>query len=360
MASLVLERLFDRHYFDGSAALSRFRKQAATATFDFDVEGQIDEQTFPPQAELTQGMPSFIYYHVPGTGFGSVRRPTASGPSIDKRLADGIGLNRGCPIRLAHALDVLFTLRPEDQAEPLAMLKAQTSHLCAVEELLWLTWWKDQREVTRGLELVEAKVEKQPAKNVDWFFISGDTPVYLEAKFRQTDWARNADGEAAHVSDSLFARIGSKFPKEKSRIQRCVAGITGFAELDENFLALSEKKLLATNGLNAILYRTLSGPMYVCSLDRSTAIELASLIRLPEARDYPYPYPVMFNRAHHERRKATNPKQQLHFKGLMHVIVVPADQPTIPVETLYPYRYEIPKWSAKGDPIPDYVPPFID
>jgi hypothetical protein len=100
--------------------------------------------------------------------------------------------------------------------------------------------------------------------------------------------------------------------------------------------------------------------MYVCSLDRSTAIELASLIRLPKAGDYPYPYPVMFNRAHQERRKTASPKQRPRFKGSMHVMVCPADQPDIPIDSTHPYRYEIPEWNAKGDPIPEYIPPFTE
>jgi len=150
-----LEGLFDRHYPDGPGALQRFRKLLANAQLDFDVEASIHELEAQPQASFPRGMPSFIHYYVYGTPFGTVKkRPADASDPQHAFSSDGIGLNMGCPIRLAHALDVLFSLKPEDQKERLGQIRARKNHFACVEELLWLTLWKRQTEVIRGGELV--------------------------------------------------------------------------------------------------------------------------------------------------------------------------------------------------------------
>src|SRR3989442_7759425 len=199
----ALETLFDRHYPDGSSALKRFREHLAEARLDFDVEANINVLDSPPQASFPRGLPSFIRYYIYGTQFGTVKkfllvqviRPTPS--------SDGIGLNMGCPIRLSRALHVLFSLKSEDQKEPLTQVRARKNHFAYVEELLWLTRWKQQTEVGRGGELVP-KVSGNKAGDIDWFFISNGTPIYLEAKYRPTDWMRTRDCGGEAVDEVFF------------------------------------------------------------------------------------------------------------------------------------------------------------
>ena len=126
----ALDTLFDRHYPDASNALKRFREHLAAAQLDFDVEASIEVLDSPPQASFPHGLPSFIHYYIYGTQFGTVK----TDDSAHAFTSDGIGLNMGCPIRLARALDVLFSLKPEDQNEPLAQIRARKNHFACVED----------------------------------------------------------------------------------------------------------------------------------------------------------------------------------------------------------------------------------
>jgi hypothetical protein len=361
----ALETLFDRHYLDGSSALKRFRKHLAEAQLDFDVEANINVLDSPAQAGFPHGLPSFIHYYIYGTQFGTVKKlPVGADDPAHAFTSDGIGLNMGCPIRLSRALDVLFSLKPEDKKEPLAQIRARKNHLACVEELLWLTLWRHQTEVGRGGELVP-QMNGEKVGDVDWFFISNETPIYLEAKFRPTDWMRNPDCGGEVVDEDFFGKIGHKFPAERSSLRRCVAAITGFAEpghddTDNSFFALCEKKLLSTPGLDAILYRSLLGPIYVCSLDQDIVAQIFALIRYPEFGEYPLCYPVLFNRKLRGDRVAIKKQTRLPEQGRIVFAIVPNNRPIPSFQPQYPYRCSIPKRGRKGEPHFQNVPPFLN
>jgi len=363
----LLTKLFDRHYKDGAATLIRFQANLAAASLSFDVVANVRERVFSPQAGFPQGMPSFIYYHIHGTRFGSTKAPPSRAEDPAHAVSsDGIGLNMGCPIRLAHALDALFALRPEDRKEPLSQLKAPNNHFACVEELLWLTLWKQQTEMTRGGELV-GRNDGQKGKDVDWFFFSAGVPIYLEVKYRPTDWMRVTDLGEQVIDEQFFGDIGSKFPRERSVLRICVGAISGFAEPitgfsdpDNSFFALCEKKLLSTPGLSAILYRSLLGPIYVCSLEQAVVAKLAGCVLFPESGEYPLSYPIVFNRALKEQRLENKKRAQLRERGLVIFAIVPTNRPTPAFTPQFPYRYRIAKRTARGEPEFEYVPPFLD
>ena len=270
----------------------------------------------------------------------------------------------GCPIRLSHALDVLFSLKPEDQKEPLAQIRARKNHFACVEELLWLTLWKQQTEVGRGGELVP-HVNGNKTGDVDWFFFSNGTPIYLEAKYKPTDWMRNPDCGGKAVGGGFFGEIGHKFPPERSAFRKCVAAITGFAEPEHNnanntFFAQCEKKLLSTPGLDAILYRSLLGSIYVCSLDKEVVAQIFALIRYPEFREYPLSYPVFFDRKLREERAAIKTQTRLPERGRIVFAIAPDNKPNPSFQPEYPYRCSIPKRGRKGEPHFQYIPPFLN
>jgi hypothetical protein len=362
-----LEELFERHYPDPKSALVRFRKHLAEAKLDFDVEANISELTSPPNPSFPKGIPSFIYYYVPGSQFGSVKKlPTGANDPAHIFSSDGIGLNMGCPIRLARALDVLFSLKIEDRKEPLGLIRAPRNHFACVEELLWLTLWKRQAEVCRGGELV-SQINGHKAADIDWFFISGGTPIYLEAKFRPTDWMRSQDCGGRTLNEGFFGEIGRKFPSEKSALHKRLAAITGFSEpitdfADPNntFFALCEKKLLSTPGLDGILYRSLLGGIYVCSLDEKTVSEISQLIQFPEFREYPPGYPVVFNRELREQRAAIEKQTRMPEQGRIIFAIVPYNKPTPSFQPQFPYRCNIPKRGKKGEPNFEDIPAFLN
>jgi hypothetical protein len=364
--STALEKLFDRHFPDGPNELKCFRQRLEEVQLAFDVEANIREQILPPQPGFPNGLPSFIYYYIKGTQFGTGKRlPVGHGDPRHIFTSDGIGLNMGCPIRLARALAVLFSLKPDDRREPLAQISAVKNHFSCVEELLWLTVWRKQTEVTRGGELVQKTNGNKPP-DVDWFFFCDGIPIYLESKFRPTDWVRTPDCGARGVEDRFFGKIGRKFPPEKSAFRKCLAAITGFAEpisgspaADSRFWALCEKKLTSTPGLDAVLYRSMLGPIYICSLYPEVVSQIGPLIRVPELIEYPPCYPIVFNRQLRDQRTANEIPTPLPERGRVIFAILPDNKPSPVFRPQYPYRFQIPERNKDGEPVFKYVPPFL-
>jgi hypothetical protein len=357
VANSPLERLFERHFSDWKAALHKFRHHLELTGLDFRLEENIFEREFPDQPGFPKNLPSSIYYFISGSGFGSVKRPSSTADSSTHLCtSDGVSLNMGCPVRLARALDMLFSLDEEDRREPLLNIKTRENHFATVEEVLWLTLWKQQSGITRGGEL-QKREDTQKAKDIDWFFWSDAQPIYLEVKFRKTDWMRLADGQQGQLRRAFFDDIGSKFPKEESVFQKCIVGITGFAEPDDSFYSLCEKKLISTPALSGVLFRTLLGPVTICSLNPATVMALAERLRFPHWREYPLHYQVAFNRILQQKRLTNKPRKRFPEKGRLFYAKVPGPAPTFNPQ--FPMRFKIPQWSSTGLPTLEHVPPFL-
>lgn len=353
-----LELLFERHFADSSAELRRFRDNLAAAGLNFDVEQNVDQIVVSNHPGLPSWLPPFVFYFVSGTGYGSVR-PASGHESIlasHMGTSDGIGLNFGCPIRLHRALNVLFSLNLEDRHEPLLLLRAARTHFAAVEELLWLTLWKQPSAISRGGELANT-VSVGKRRDIDWFFVVEGQPIYLEAKFRPTDWMRGADQRQGVVQDNFFRDIGSKFPMERSTFRKCVAGITGYAETDDGFFYLAERKLISTPGFDAILYRSLLGPITICGLDPDTVFGLGIRLQYPDLGEYPPYYWTNFNRLLQQKRMEVAKPKAFPEKGLLYCAIVPGPVPKVTMQ--YPVRFSIPKWKPDGRPEFAYVPPLL-
>ena len=77
----LLLRLFARHLRSPLRAIERLRSLVAEVGLPFDTVVQPREAIFPPQPGLPHGLPSFIYYFVPGSGQGSEVPLPASAPA---------------------------------------------------------------------------------------------------------------------------------------------------------------------------------------------------------------------------------------------------------------------------------------
>src|SRR5581483_5991249 len=351
-----LDRLFARHFPNGPGALDRFRRQLAAANLDFPVEESIIIAEPADIPELGIKLPAAVHYFIPGAGFGSIKTSAESStPARQLFTSDGMGLNAGCPVRLARALEMLSSLAPEERLEPLANLRASKTHLATVEEILWLTVWKEQREIRRGGELLHSMGQK--ARDIDWFFWSRQIPIYLEAKYRPTDWMRLADRGATRVRDSLFSDIGSKFPREKPALQMHIGAITGFAEPDASFFGNCERKLLSTPGLNAFLYRSLLGSIYVCSLSERTTLLLAECVQFPPAGEYPLSYGVQFDRRLQAQRLAKEGSSEARPTDRLKIAALPFVSKSVRLK--YPPRFKLMGWHANGLPKFANVPAFL-
>src|SRR6266508_1045316 len=185
----LLIRLLQRHFADPVAALRRLDAHLASVELPFDLKAQLRELSYPPQPGLPTGMPSFIYYFVPNS-----RRGTDQPPQEDPlhpsfvNACDGVGLNLGCPVRLLRALDALAQLSPVDQRPPRACLRTAPEHLSAIEELLWRSGWKSPSSLWRGGQFAGI------SGDVDWALQASGYPIYVEAKFRRSDWPLLSDG----------------------------------------------------------------------------------------------------------------------------------------------------------------------
>lgn len=296
----VLLRLFGRHYDDAVAALLRLDKRLADISLPFDLRAQLREMSYPPQPKLPKGLPSFIYYYVPNSGWGS-QNPFPADP-LDKSFvycSDGIGLNLGCPVRLLRALDALARLPSSDQKEVKEGLASSTKHLATVEELLWLDGWKSPSELRRGPKLPGAR------GHVDWALKVAGHPVYLEAKFRPSDWPRNTDqGTFIPIGGSFLGKAAHKFPSRPSDAALHLVGITGFENISREIVHLIGRELEANPQIHGAIFRSFAQMTHVLSIEPGIWAEVAGFLATAVARDFPTNYFIPFHIEERERRLA--------------------------------------------------------
>lgn len=347
----ILVRLFKRHFDDPAQALLRLDRHLEQISLPFGLRNQLRELTFPAQQGLPNGVPSLVYYYVPGSGWGSVNQPPTDPLAMSFVYGgDGIGLNLGCPVRLLRAFDVLAQLPAEDQNEAKDGLASSTKHLATVEELLWSTGWKSQSELRCGGTIPGAKGD------VDWTFKAAGCPIYLEAKFRPSDWPRITDeGSYIPKAGSFLSKAAHKFPHPPRVPSLHLVGVIGFANLTEDVLQLIGQELEAAPQIHAVVVRSLVQMTHVIARDIETRDKVLSLLAVPSLRDYPINYVVLFHRGQRKQRLADRQKRtpgkreptpytvvcaglQPHFDAKLFV------RPTVP------FAADIPSRKADGEP----------
>jgi hypothetical protein len=277
----LLLRLFGRHFDDAVAALVRLDKHLSDLTLPFDLRAQLRELRHPPQPGLPKGIPSLIYYYVPSSGWGSTN-PFPSNPLNNNFVysSDGIGLNLGCPVRLLRAFDALARLPSADHHEIGESLASSTKHLATVEELLWVNGWKSPSELRRGGTLAGAR------GNVDWALNADGCPVYVEAKFRPSDWPRNTDqGTFVPIGGSFLAKAAHKFPKSPRDAALHLVAITAFENITSDIVHLIGAELESHPQIHAVVFRTFAQMTHVLSLDVGIRDHVLGLLAPPSVRE---------------------------------------------------------------------------
>lgn len=343
-------RLFHRHFEDSISAIQRLEKNLQTVALPFgSLNEQLRELPFPAQPCLPNGSPSFIYYFVPGSGWGTQipapKNPLDSGFTL---TADGIGMNMGCPVRLAHALDALSRLRPEDQLPIKNELRVATKHLAIVEELLWLHGWKALSQVRRGGNLVGNG-------DVDWFLDANGYPLYLEAKFRPSDWARlSDDGTHRSAKGALLKNAAKKFPLTHKGVPHIV-GITGLGDLTEEFVHDFGVELEMYPQIHGLIYRSLSQMTHAISLYPGIVKGLLDTIEQPSIREFPTNYIVNWHIGQRNERVAKRNALSSGEKTAVSKVICRGIEPrydaevvTIPEDS---YRIHIDNRGFDGEPI---------
>jgi hypothetical protein len=301
-------------------------------------------------------MPSFIYYFVPNSRRGT-DQPTPENPLHPSfvNACDGVGLNLGCPVRLLRALDALAQLSPVDQQSPRAGLRTASEHLSTVEELLWLTGWKSPSSLRRGGQFARINGD------VDWALQANGFPIFVEAKFRRSDWPRLSDGSTfSRMGEGFLSRAAHKFPDPPQVAALHVVGVTTFDNIDEDIMHGIGHELEASPQIHAVVIRSLLQMTHIISLSVEVRDNVLGLLNVPLILDYPANLGVLYHREQRDKRIASRPQRaevtpskavcwSLQPQG---VVPFPMPEPGI-------YRLNIPSRGSDGEPHFQIVPRYL-
>ena len=353
----LILRLFDRHFDDPHSALRRLENHLSKVRLPFDLAEQLRELPHPSQPDV-ETMPSLIYYFVPGSRWGTEKptHPDPVDPSFTKN-ADGIGLNMGCPVRLLRALDWLACLSPGDQKQVEANFVNLPHHLATVEELLWLTVWNSPSGMCRGGKIAGA------SGDIDWLLEVMGTRLYLEAKFRPSDWPRLADkGTFVPMAGSFLGKAAHKFVNSERGHATNVVGITGLDNLDVSIAHQIGCELEMHPQIHAVVFRDFLSRTHVLSLDLGIRDLVWSLLATPNAKDFPVNYLTCYNIKNRDERVA----QRLADGGVVSTATSKMfccalrprnlDQISMPDDA---YRANIVARSNNGEPQFEVIPKYL-
>ncbi|MDP2136520.1 MAG: hypothetical protein Q8J74_01580 [Candidatus Didemnitutus sp.] len=351
----LLLQLLRRHRSDPDAAAERLRAWVEKNRPPFDPVGGLRQLVYPPQPRLPDGLPPFTYYFVPGSGQGS-ERTIPSDPTCLSFLkdADGIGLNLGCPLRLVRAIDALALIPEEEAALSLASLCDPRNHLAAVEETLWMTGWRSGK-IRRGGRL------PGQSGDVDWRIEVESVVVLLEAKFRRSDWARLVDYDTfLKAGDGFLSKALHKFPIEAAAGELHVVGVTTFDAVSETLLDSISAELLAAPQVHGIVIRSLLQMTHILARDETVAEKVKSLLLVPDARDLPDHYPVLFHIEQRDQRRVLRPPL-VPGKGkpAAHRWIDPVNGRTIDLPEPAMYRMSLASRAANGEPTFTMIPKYL-
>jgi len=357
LADQILARLFQRHFDDPIRALQRFERLVSSVELPFDLKTQLRELDFPPQPTL-RNPPKFVYYFVPNSkkGTDKVINPAKFPNPLHEvylNTADGIGINLGCPVRLFRALEALQRLPEPDQKNPREGLKDPLEHLTAIEELLWLFGWKSMKGQRRGGEIQGARGD------VDWAFEAAGLPVYLEAKFRQSDWMRLSESESfTMVGSGFLSKAVHKFSNGSMDSGLHVVGITFYHNITHDILYRIGDELRAAPQIDAVVVRSLIQMTHVISLKQDLRDAIFSVLAQPSNKDFPTGHGVIYERAQQAERVKLRPKEQpaTDTSGVLCWPLKPSiDLPELP-EIGDLYRISIPSRKPDGEPVYEVIP----
>ncbi|HXJ61003.1 MAG TPA: hypothetical protein VNU68_30525 [Verrucomicrobiae bacterium] len=353
----LLIRLFERHFVDPVAAVRRLESHLADVQLPFDLKLQLRELVFPAQPGLPNGLPSVIYYYVPDSRRGT-DQPTPQDPLHPSFLnvCDGIGLNLGCPVRLLRALEALVRLAPGDQQGPRAGLRNSHEHLSTIEELLWLTGWKSSSGLRRGGQFDGV------AGDVDWAFEVAGSPIYLEAKFRRSDWPRLAErGSFVRMGEGFLSSATHKFPDPPQEPAVHIVGVTTFDNVTEGIIHDIGRELEAAPQIHAVVMRSLIQMTHILSLSVEIRDRVLAFLAVPLIRDFPMNHGVFYHREQRDRRIAGRASQNSAGSASRVVCWSLQPQGTLPRPMPEPglYRLNIPSRGADGEPHFQVVPKYL-
>jgi hypothetical protein len=197
---------------------------------------------------------------------------------------------------------------------------------------------------------------------VDWALQAGGHPIYLEAKFRRSDWPRLSDGKTySRMGEGFLSSAAHKFPDPPQVAALHIVGITTFDNIDEDIMHGIGHELVATPQIHAVVIRSLLQMTHVISLSVEIRDRVLGMLNVPAILDYPMNHGVLYHREQRDKRIAGRAPRQteatpssavcwsLQPQG---VVLFPMPEPGI-------YRLNIPARGADGEPHFQIVPQYL-
>ncbi len=355
---LLANLFYDQYGDEGANRLTVFLNALQEVELPFSLPTQMRKQDHPGFPGFECGLPPKYYYFVEGAKYGGhLELPEDPLHPTFVTVADGIGLNFGCPLRLERAIAVLLNLESADQVEIRRDLAVSTKHLDTVEELLWAGLWKPPFKARRP------KLNK--TKSFDWKIDVGETAFNLECKFRPATWAKLVDREDFELMRGSLAKKASEQLPQLSACTNIVA-ITGIAAIDDPFRRLCYSELRAYPNVEVIIYSDIVGQAAAFSLSKPKAQAVISSVEPWRADQFGGFSTVTTFRPETARRSASRKNRKNIYNAGS-----PPDLVEIQVEHLsprkihflpppeYPYRFQLKERLSTGEPIFEWIPPFL-
>ena len=259
-------------------------------------------------------------------------------------------------MRLLRALDALAQLPTDDQQSPRAGLRTAPEHLSTIEELLWLTGWKSPSGQRRGGQFAGV------SGDVDWALQASSYPIYVEAKFRRSDWPRLSDGKTfSRLGEGFLSSAAHKFPDPPHVAALHIVGITTFDNIDEDIMHGIGHELEATPQIHAVVIRSMLQMTHVISMSVEVRDRVLGLLNVPTISDFPVNHGVLYHREQRDKRIASRPPQQDEVRLSKAVCWSLQPQGVVPFPMPEPglYRLNIPSRGSDGEPRFQIVPRFL-
>ena len=358
---VLAELFFDQFGERGGLELHRFLQHLEGIELPFRLVDQVRKKEYPGYPGFECGLPPSYYYFVPGSCYGG-HKCFPDDPVDPSFVAatDGIGLNFGCPLRLRRAVEFLLSLDNADQNECRDGLATATKHLATVEELVSGSIWN------RALRIGRPAANK--GKSFDWHVTFSDLTLNVECKFLPSNWPALVDrGSFRSMKGALAEKASKQLPATSNAGSINVAAVCGIAPVDDGFRAFCHSELQEYKNVDVVVYRDIAGQAAVFSTCATFASEVHKHINPWRADEFRGFASVVSNRPEQARRE-----QARDGKNPNVAAELPTDLVEISVECLSPrkvyvlppmpcaYRFNLEQRLETGEPIFQWVPPFLE
>jgi hypothetical protein len=196
---------------------------------------------------------------------------------------------------------------------------------------------------------------------VDWALQASGYPLFLEAKFRRSDWPRLSDGkDYTRSGEGFLSSADHKFPNPPHVAALHIVGITTFDNIDEDIMHGIGHELEATPQIHAAVIRSLLQMTHVISMSVEIRDRVLRLLNVPHISDFPVNHGVLYDREQRDKRVANRqPRTGTKKSKAFCWSIQPQGIVTFPVPEPGLYRLNIPSRGTAGEPHFQIVPKYL-